>query len=36
MDVLVAFFTGMATGMIFGVVIMAIAVAIGRRRDETD
>lgn len=36
MDTFSAFFTGMAMGMIFGIVIMAIAVVIGRRRDETD
>lgn len=36
MDEFSAFFTGMAMGMIFGIVIMAIAVVIGRRRDETD
>jgi hypothetical protein len=35
MDVFSAFFTGMATGMIFGIVIMAIAVVIGRNREET-
>lgn len=36
MDTFSAFFTGMAIGMIFGIVIMAIAVVIGRRRDETN
>lgn len=36
MDEFSVFFTGMATGMIFGIVIMAIAVAIGRCRDETN
>lgn len=35
-DIFTAFFTGAATGMIFGVVIMAVAVAIGRNREETD
>ena len=29
-----AFFTGMAIGMIFGIVIMAIAVAIGQLREK--
>lgn len=36
MGAVALFFTGMATGMVFGIVIMAIAVAIGRRRDETN
>ena len=36
MDVLVAFFAGTMVGMIFGVIIMAVAIAAGRARDETD
>lgn len=36
MDIFTAFFTGAATGMIFGVVIMAVAVAAGKKREEVD
>ena len=36
MDIFTAFFTGAATGMIFGVIIMAVAVAAGKNREEVD
>lgn len=36
MDIFTAFFTGVATGMIFGVIIMAVAVAAGKNREEVD
>ena len=34
MDILVAFFAGMATGVIFGIIIMAFSIAMGNSRDE--
>jgi len=36
MDVLVAFFAGTGLGLIIGVFLFAIAIAVGRSRDETD
>ena len=35
-DVFVIFFTGMMVGLIVGVFIMAVAVAIGKKREEVD
>lgn len=35
-EAFVYFVTGMAIGLIVGVFIMAVAMAIGKRRDETD
>lgn len=36
MDVFTAFFTGAAAGTTFGIFIMAVILAVGRRRDETE
>ena len=35
-DVFVYFITGMMIGLILGVVIMAVAVAAGKKREEVD